>query len=390
MSAPPSSSFTVPTARGSASPPWSGLLFVGDPHLAHRPVGHRTDDFSAQILAKLAWVFEYCRRERLLPALLGDLFHWPRDNSNALLGRAIELFHASGFAPVATLAGNHDMRYHPLADEDSLTVLVKAGCLDLIADRAVGDERRERIANREVILRGTNWGSPLPTTRAADADDGALIVWMTHHDLIFPGAEEVGRVRPPAMPGVAIAVNGHIHRPCAPVANGGTTWFNPGNITRVTRSVATRERHPGVLRIDVLDPAAQEPDSAPHSARSSEAHAEGDLFAPQADAAPLDDALIAAGDGWRARRVVVPHLPFEEVFHDPQLAAESGDAEEVEGESAFVRGLEALLARRTASGQGVRDYLATNLGAYPDDVAGDIRALADAVLAGDAVDDDND
>ena len=32
----------------------AGLLFIGDPHVAHRPPGFRKDDFTATVLASCA------------------------------------------------------------------------------------------------------------------------------------------------------------------------------------------------------------------------------------------------------------------------------------------------------------------------------------------------
>lgn len=348
----------------AAAAPRAGLLFIGDPHLAHRPPGHRTDGYPDDIAAKLAWCLETARRERLLPVLLGDLFHWPRDNSNALLVRLLDLLLGSGAAPIPAIAGNHDMRFGSLDDDDSLSVLVRAGAIDPLDRRPAALPRRERLGGRDVVLGGTPWGAPLPTAAASrgpregapvdaksaaadeaappvDADDDAdapLVVWITHHDLIFPGTEDVGRARPPELPGVDLAVNGHIHRPASePVRAGRTTWFNPGSISRLTRSPATRARRPGVLRV-----------------------------------------LVDGAGRWEATRLEVPHRPFEEVFHEPDLVDEPETPTE---ESAFVRGLEQLVARRTTTGQGLRDFLAANLSAFPEEISRDVRELADLALA---------
>src|SRR5262249_61550792 len=78
-----------------------------------------------------------------------------------------------------------------------------------------------------------------------------LVLWLTHHDVRFPGYEEVGRFVPREIPGVVIVINGHIHRPLADVVAGTTTWVNPGNIARVRRSDADRSRRPSVLRINI-------------------------------------------------------------------------------------------------------------------------------------------
>jgi hypothetical protein len=54
---------------------YTGLLCIGDPHLASRVPGFRKDDYPRAILDKLTWTLRYAAEHRLLPAILGDLFH---------------------------------------------------------------------------------------------------------------------------------------------------------------------------------------------------------------------------------------------------------------------------------------------------------------------------
>jgi len=121
---------------------YTGILFIGDPHLASRVPGFRKDDYPKAILAKIAWCLDYAREHHLLPAFLGDVFNQPRDNSNWLLG---ELLAILGRQPVIGLYGNHDCREDELTDNDSLTVIVKSGLLQLIDEPA---DARGRIAVR--------------------------------------------------------------------------------------------------------------------------------------------------------------------------------------------------------------------------------------------------
>ena len=53
---------------------YAGLLFIGDPHVAHRPPGFRKDDFTVTVLGKLRFALDYAREQNLMPVLLGDLF----------------------------------------------------------------------------------------------------------------------------------------------------------------------------------------------------------------------------------------------------------------------------------------------------------------------------
>ena len=106
-----------------------GLLLIGDPHLEGRQPGFRKDDYPNVILEKLAWCLDYSWQNRLLPAILGDLFDKPRDNPNWLLGRLLELLHGE----VIGLYGNHDVHYNPeLTADDSLSLLVKSNRIRLV------------------------------------------------------------------------------------------------------------------------------------------------------------------------------------------------------------------------------------------------------------------
>ena len=71
---------------------YDGILIIGDPHLEGRQPGFRKDDYPTVILDKLAWCLDYAAANRLLPAILGDLFDKPRDNPNWMLVRLLDMF----------------------------------------------------------------------------------------------------------------------------------------------------------------------------------------------------------------------------------------------------------------------------------------------------------
>jgi hypothetical protein len=73
--------------------------------------------------------------------------------------------------------------------------------------------------------------------------------------------------------------------------------------------------------------------------------------------------------------VEVPHRPFDEVFHEAVVDAAQGLEQ-----SAFVRGLAELQARRTASGAGLVEFLEKNVGQFPGEVAKEIMGLAKEVM----------
>lgn len=306
-----------------------GILFIGDPHLASRVPGFRKDEYPRTILGKLRWAMNYARENRLLPVILGDLFDYPRDNANWLLVELMGLLHGG----VLALSGNHDCKENVLGSDDSMSVLLASGHLRLLEPHRPW---KGEIGGCLVAIGGSCWGQQLPKgfdRSALGGDRRAWVFWTTHHDLRFPGYEEAARFDCREIPGIDLVINGHIHRHLGEVIGGSTTWINPGNIARVARSDASRNHVPGVLRVNV------------------------------------------GPEGWRSQRVVVPHRPFEEVFHQELAAAPPV------GDSVFIRELAALLSIRTASGAGLRQFLDANLGQFDGRVADQIRLLAQEVLS---------
>lgn len=311
---------------------YQGILFIGDPHLASHNPGFRKDDYPRTALAKLQWSLDYAGREHLLPAILGDLFHRPRDNANWLIGDLLAMLARQ---EVLAIWGNHDCQRDDLEDDDSFSILLKAGALRLVTCQRpwVGC-----MNGRSVVIVGTPWGDrpekvvSIAAVAEGDGNGAAPLVFsMMHHDITVPGYE--GRMPPREIQGVDVVINGHIHRPLPDVAQGATLWLTPGNISRVSRSDASREQRPSVLEARI---------------------------GPQ---------------GWSRRTVEVPHEPFDVVFHEEVVA------EEVQaGESAFIQGLAELAARRTDSGAGLEAFLEKNLGRFDPDVATQVRALAKEVI----------
>lgn len=306
---------------------YGGLLVIGDPHLEGRAPGFRKDDYPRVILDKFEWCLRYAQANRLLPAVLGDLFDKPRDNPTWMLGSLIDLL--TGIECIG-IYGNHDCADPQLSEHDSLSLLVKAGRIRLLDDKPW----RGRMNGRSVIVGGSSYRRPIPDAFAAEngADGPPLVFWLTHHDIIVPGYEEQGRLEPRQIDRVDLVINGHVHRRLADVQSGQTLWITPGNISRRARSDATRGHVPSVLRIDI------------------------------------------SSDGYARQFVEVPHRPFEDVFHESITdTAVDGSA------SAFVAGLAELQARRTESGAGLVAFLEKNLAQFDGTVATEIMALAKEV-----------
>jgi DNA repair exonuclease SbcCD nuclease subunit len=309
---------------------YTGLLLIGDPHLEGRIPGFRKDDYPNVILRKLTWALDYAEENKLLPAVLGDLFDKPRDNPNWLLVTLLGILQGR---EVLGLYGNHDVHYNPeLTEHDSLQLLVQAGVLNLVS----ADSPWCGLMNgRRVIVGGSSYRHDIPAKfdgrRDAIPNTPPLVVWLTHHDISCPGYDD-GRIDPSEIEGIDLVVNGHIHRRLEPVACGRTTWVTPGNISRRSRNDASREHIPSVLRIDVAEASHQ------------------------------------------LSYVTVPHLPFDEVFHAGVVETIVADRP-----SAFVEGLAELQSRRTASGAGLIEFLNQNLNQFEPAVADEIRHLASEV-----------
>jgi DNA repair exonuclease SbcCD nuclease subunit len=309
---------------------YTGLLFIGDPHLEGRIPGFRKDDFPTVILDKIAWCLHYAASHRLLPILLGDLFDKPRENPNWIIDKLLNILQGE----ILTIYGNHDVHYDPqLTSHDTLNLLVSAGRLRLLSPESVW---QGEINGQQVVVGGSSYRQPIPrqyplTNELAAAKP--LVFWVTHHDLLIPGYD-AGREKLREIPGIAYVINGHIHRHLADCQKGTTLWMTPGNISRRSRSDATREHVPQVLRANI---------SAENTAEFS--------------------------------YVTVPHEPFEQVFHTEVVAS----TEQTRG-SSFVAGLAELLARRTQTGAGFQFFLEHNLQSFEPDVSQEIRLLAQEVF----------
>ena len=313
---------------------YRGLLVIGDPHIEGRTPGFRSDDFPQAILKKIRWCLESARKKKLLPVFLGDVFDKPRDNPTWLIGELIDLLLPW---PAIGIYGNHDCADPVLGENDSLSILIKAGCYRLVSET---DYWSGLIEGRRVVVAGSSYRQRIPqvfdtSTLPKDSmfEQDPAVVWLTHHDIDI-GNYKNGKFGPYEMLNVDLLINGHIHRPADPVRKGQTTWMNPGNITRRSRSEHARKHVPKVLEVTFSD------------------------------------------DGFATKSVEVPHRSFEEVFH----LEEDCETEGAEHRSSFVAGLKTLTTRRTSSGAGLIEFLDKNLDQYEPKVASEIRQLADTII----------
>lgn len=306
---------------------YRGILCIGDPHLCGWAPGYRKDQYTEVVLAKLRWAIQYARESHLLPVLLGDLFHVPRNNANWLVIQLMALLEGE----ILALVGNHDLSENLLSDHDTLQVILAAGRLRRLDQHPwLG-----KINGVPVAIGGTDYGQEMPAiVDHAQLGSPRWVFWMTHHEIAFPGWPEANHVACAEIPGVDLIVNGHIHRSLPDVVRGSTVWCNPGNIARVNRTDLTREHVPGVLRIDV------------------------------------------EAEGWTKTRIELPHKPFEEVFHP---VADIGSAQA--GESSFITGLQSMQKFKTSEGEGLRRLIEANLPRFSNErVKAEILVLLKEVL----------
>lgn len=349
----------TPVATGAAVSV-EGLLFIGDPHLESRVPGFRCDNYSEVILEKFRWCLNYASSNRLQPFLLGDLFQLPQDNPNWLLSEIIDCIEE----PLPAIYGNHDVRENFLKPNDSINVLFRSGHLRHVNENSIWTGV---IGDQKIVVGGTPWGKKLPKSFETSGESADLVVWITHHDILIPGYEEAGRIRPKPIPGIDVIVNGHIHRRLGTVVREHTHWFTPGNIARRSRSDASKEHLPAVLKLrpvgtdELLNDIQRAIDETNETKK-------------------LDRLLLSLNNGqqWLAEWVTVPHQPFEEVFHHQV----QGDDETTTGDSGFIADLKELTERRTETGAGLMAYLQTHLENYEGPVATEVRRLADEVING--------
>ena len=290
----------------------NGLFFIADPHLADTPPGQRLDGYLDQIMTKLEACLSRAEELGMVPVILGDLFHWPRDNSNKMLVELIRLFGAhTGDNGVWAVVGNHDKYQSRFTEDVTIAVLETAGVLKLMKD--AGPQFILDTGSDRVLVGASPDGTTIPKKYDRADDDPETVLWLTHHNIQFP--EFIDRAYSiKELPGIDWLVNGHIHRPQQTITKGQTTWANPGNITRLTFTRRSMDREPAA---SIWVPGCE------------------DL------------------EKW-----VVPFETFDVVFPDQELPPEE---QEVEGESNFIKGLERLAWQRTHEGVGLKQFLSDNV-----------------------------
>lgn len=216
---------------------YSGILFVGDPHLWSSKPGKRIDlDFTGVVLDKIDQAVEIALRENLYLVFLGDLFHVKDENNLDMITKLTRILNKlKKRNPCATVEGNHEKTQTKVSDDVALGLMEEAGTIYVMGRNSWWGEIE--FDNMQVYIGSTPYGSEIPREVTLPASskkhDKTFAIWLTHHSLAFedtyPGAVPVHCIK-----GVDMLVNGHIHETKKPMVVGTMVAHNPGNITRLS------------------------------------------------------------------------------------------------------------------------------------------------------------
>jgi predicted phosphodiesterase len=205
-----------------------GFLFIGDVHLSSVPPARRKDDYATAVLAKLSLCADIARRENLIPVMLGDMFHRPKESDEALktrLARVLRQFHR----PLICNVGNHDIRGETLQDGDSLLYLAESGLIE-VPEKNGSFEVVELSTGIKVGYGLIPYGQEIPDDVSALFPEADGVFLVTHHDLAFEGAYP-GALPLKEISGCSLVINGHMHLRKPFVDVNGTCWCNFGSMT---------------------------------------------------------------------------------------------------------------------------------------------------------------
>lgn len=229
------------------------VLLIGDVHLSDRPPSIRTESYSEDILAKLAYTVEVAKREDVGSVVFaGDLFHRkaPSRTSHALVQRMAEIV-AAYPCPVFAVPGNHDVQHDRLdtLERQPLGVLFKAGLHPLIGQAPY---------SLNYMLFGVpwlyDWAADLPPYMKAWQECGARLM-VSHAPIVPPGQHRPYEVIDSTDWAVAMGRRGDVYHGHMHQWDGayqvGEFWFcNQGALSRGSLHEETLQRAPAVTLWD--------------------------------------------------------------------------------------------------------------------------------------------
>lgn len=216
---------------------FSGILFMGDTHVASGRIGRRVDDYAAACLDKLRQAAALSKAQNLFPIHLGDLFHRAKENDLTLLGQLMAVLREFP-TPPCVIAGSHDRQESWFTQKDAAQLLADVGVVKLW--QTPGLVQQLKIGSETVRLFVTPAGAAVPTEVPPAVENHTTTIMVTHHDFDFngkyPDAHELHEIL-----NCDILVNGHMHTPTPVVVKGQTACHNPGSMLRPTVDLKKHE-----------------------------------------------------------------------------------------------------------------------------------------------------
>lgn len=213
---------------------YSGILFVGDPHVWSKKPGKRIDiDFTNTVLDKIDQAVEIAKKENLYMIILGDLFHVDDENNIEMLTKLVRILKKLP-EPCASVEGNHEKSQLNLSDDVAMSLLRESGVIYTLEKNGI--EIQMTIGDKTVLVGSTPYGGKIPEEANVPSklvENNPFVIWLTHENLDF-GESYPGVIPVKEIKGVSLLVNGHIHKTKKPKKVGDMVAYNPGNITRLS------------------------------------------------------------------------------------------------------------------------------------------------------------
>ena len=228
------------------------LLTVNDVHSSDKPPTNRTSTYGEDIWDKLAHVYEISLTHNVdAIAFTGDLFHIPAASRVSHTLVQAWLYYLDTFSiPVLIVPGNHDLAYGRLSSLRSQPI----GSLSILPNVYMFEEESSYVFVDGVPITGIPWRYDRTTEEFRElAKTSEAKVILTHAPVMKEPNPFFDTYQPDEISGfVDFICYGHIHPPELPFQDQGTTFVNPGALSRATLSETDINRNPQVAIIDTV------------------------------------------------------------------------------------------------------------------------------------------
>lgn len=207
-------------------------ILTADIHLRDDQPICRTDDYTAAMMGKIAWLCDLQRQHRCPILDAGDLFERAKP-SHWLLQWAIQNLPRceDGTPAITSVAGNHDLPNHSLDlfEKSGIGVLHAAGVIDIL--------REHWQMGTRCSLYPFPWSVPPVPAQPRDRGEFGRRVAIAHIMTYtgrrpFPGCKDPGApTLLQKLEGYDLVLTGHNHKPFV-VEHEGRLLVNPGSLMR--------------------------------------------------------------------------------------------------------------------------------------------------------------